>query len=51
MLARIQWDLNKKFPIITIVMPKIKLNRIELYYEKHGNGEEAVIVLHGFPSS
>jgi pimeloyl-ACP methyl ester carboxylesterase len=32
-------------------MPKIKLNSIELYYEEYGNGEEVVILLHGFLSS
>ena len=32
-------------------MPRIELNNIELYYEEYGNGEEAVILLHGFLSS
>jgi len=32
-------------------MPKIELNSIELYYEEYGNGEEVVILLHGFLSS
>ena len=32
-------------------MPKIKLNSIELYYEEYGDGEGAVILLHGFLSS
>jgi len=32
-------------------MPKIEINNIELYYEEYGDGEEAVILLHGFLSS
>jgi len=32
-------------------MPKIELNNMELYYEAYGDGEEAVILLHGFLSS
>ena len=32
-------------------MPKIDLNNIELYYEEYGDGEEAIILLHGFLSS
>ena len=32
-------------------MPKIELNSIELYYEEYGDGEEVVILLHGFLSS
>ncbi len=32
-------------------MPTIELNTIELYYEEYGNGEEVVILLHGFLSS
>jgi pimeloyl-ACP methyl ester carboxylesterase len=32
-------------------MPKIKLNSIELYYEEYGDGEEVIILLHGFLSS
>lgn len=32
-------------------MPKIELNNIELYYEEYGDGEEVVILLHGFLSS
>jgi pimeloyl-ACP methyl ester carboxylesterase len=32
-------------------MPKIELNNIELYYEEYGDGETAVILLHGFLSS
>ena len=32
-------------------MPKIKLGNFELYYEEHGNGEDIVILLHGFLSS
>jgi 3-oxoadipate enol-lactonase len=29
----------------------IELNNIELYYEEYGDGEETVILLHGFLSS
>ena len=32
-------------------MPKIELNSIKLYYEEYGDGEEVVILLHGFLSS
>jgi len=32
-------------------MLKIELNNIELYYEEYGDGEETVILLHGFLSS
>ena len=32
-------------------MPNIELNNIELYYEEYGDGEEVVILLHGFLSS
>ena len=32
-------------------MPKIRLNSIELYYEEYGDGEEVIILLHGFLSS
>jgi 3-oxoadipate enol-lactonase len=32
-------------------MKKIKLNKIELYYEEYGNGEGVIILLHGFLSS
>ena len=32
-------------------MPKIKLNNIKLYYKEYGDGEEVVILLHGFLSS
>ena len=32
-------------------MPKIELNNIELYYEEYGDGEDVVILLHGFLSS
>ena len=32
-------------------MPKIELNHIELHYEEYGNGEEVIILLHGFLSS
>lgn len=32
-------------------MPKIGLNNIELYYEEYGDGEGAIILLHGFLSS
>jgi len=38
-------------PLNRIVMPKIELNSIELYYEEHGDGEEVVILLHVFLSS
>ena len=34
-----------------IVMPKIELNSTELYYEEYGDGDEVVILLHGFLSS
>lgn len=32
-------------------MPNIELNTIELYYEEYGDGEDVLILLHGFLSS